>query len=77
MQSIVTIVPIVKNKCGNLSESCNYRPIALVTIISKIFEPVLLLICEEYLFTSSSQFGYKKDHSIDLCIIILTCVSMH
>ena len=24
-----TIVPIVKNKCGNISESNNYRPIAL------------------------------------------------
>ena len=37
-----TIVPIVKNKCGNLSESSNYRPIALATIISKVFESVLL-----------------------------------
>ena len=26
-----TIVPIVKNKCGNISESNNYRPIALAT----------------------------------------------
>ena len=32
-----TIVPIVKNKCGNISESNNYRPIALATIISKLF----------------------------------------
>ena len=27
-----TIVPIVKNKCGNLSDSNNYRPIAIATI---------------------------------------------
>ena len=47
-----TIVPIVKNKCDNLSESSNYRQIALATIISKVFESVLLLKCEEYLFTS-------------------------
>ena len=33
-----TIVPIVKNKCGNLSDSNNYRPIALATIMSKVFE---------------------------------------
>ena len=32
-----TIVPIVKNKSGNLSDSSNYRPIALATIISKMF----------------------------------------
>ena len=66
-----TIVPIVKNMCGNLSESSNYRPIALATIISKVFESVLLLKCEEYLFTSSNQFGYKKGHSTDLCIYAL------
>ena len=28
-----TIVPIVKSKCGNISESNNYRPIALATIV--------------------------------------------
>ena len=32
-----TIVPIIKNKCGNISSSSNYRPIALATIISKLF----------------------------------------
>ena len=31
------IVPIVKNKCGN-----NYRPIALATIMSKLFEFAIL-----------------------------------
>ena len=50
-----TIVPIVKNKCGNLSEGSNdNRPIALATIISKVFESAILLKCEEYLFTSSN-----------------------
>ena len=29
-----TIVPIVQNKSGNLSDSNNYRPIALATIVS-------------------------------------------
>ena len=40
-------------------------------IISKVFELVLLLKCEKYLFTSSNQFGYKKGHSTDLCIYAL------
>ena len=66
-----TIVPIVKNKYGNLSKTSNYRPIALATSISKVFESVILLKCEEYLFTSSNQFGYKKGHSTDLCIYAL------
>ena len=45
-----TIVPIVKNKSGNLSDSSNYRPIALATIISKMFESGLLLKCAEFHF---------------------------
>ena len=62
-----TILPIVKDKCSNLSESSNYRPIAFSIIILKVFKSVLLLKCEECLFTSSNQFGYKKGHSTDLC----------
>ena len=66
-----TIVTIVKNRCGNISESNNYRPIALATIISKLFESVLLLKCEDYLSTCSNQCGFKKGHSTDLCISAL------
>ena len=66
-----TIVPIVKNKSGNLSDSSNYRPIALATIVSKMFESVLLLKCAEYLSTSDNQFGFKSSHSTDLCIYTL------
>ena len=66
-----TIVPIVKNKSCNLSDSSNYRPIALATIISKLFESVLLLKCAEYLSTSDNQFGFKSCHSTDLCIYTL------
>ena len=66
-----TIVHIVKNKCGNISESNDYRPIAVATIISKLFESVLLLKCEDYLSTCSNQVGFKKGHSIDLCIYVL------
>ena len=36
-------LPIVKNKSGNLSNSNNYRPIAIATITSKLLESVLLL----------------------------------
>ena len=32
-----TIVPIVKSKSGNLSDSNNYRPITIATITSKVF----------------------------------------
>ena len=46
-----TIVPIhvVKNKAGDISDSNNYRPIAIATITSKVLESVLLLKCSDYL----------------------------
>ena len=66
-----TIVPIIKNKCGDLSDSNNYRPIALATIMSKVFESVLLFKCEKYLHTCDNQFGFKSEHSTDLCIYTL------
>ena len=50
----LTIVPIVKNKCGNLSNSNNYRPIAIATITSKVLESLILVKCEEFLYTSDN-----------------------
>ena len=38
-----TIGPIIKNKCGNITDSNNYKPITIATIVSKLFESVLLL----------------------------------
>ena len=54
------IVPIIKNKTGDSSDKSNYRPIALVTACSKIFEICLLEMLEEYLQTHDHQFGFKK-----------------
>ena len=66
-----TIVPIVKNKSGNLSDSNNYRPTALATIVSKILESVLLMKCSDCLNSCDNQFGFKSSHSTDLCIYTL------
>ena len=46
------IVPIIKCKTGSSSDKHNYRPIALVTACSIIFERCLLEIIEVLL-------GYK------------------
>ena len=65
------IVPLVKNRCGNLTDKNNYRPIALSSITSKIFEHIILLRLEEYLWTTDNQFGFKSGH------IQQTSVFMH
>ena len=40
-----TIVPMMKNKASDLSDSNNYRPVAIAAITSKLLESVLLLQC--------------------------------
>ena len=32
------LVPIIKDKTGNASSKANYRPIALTSVLSKVFE---------------------------------------
>ena len=45
------MVPIIKNKTGDTSDKYNYRPIALVTAASNLFEICILEILETYLLT--------------------------
>ena len=71
------IVPIIKNKTGNTSDKNNYRPIALVTAASKIFELCLSVILEDYLITHDQQFGCKRKHSTDLCIFTVKSVTKY
>ena len=44
------IVPIIKNKCGNLANSNNYGPIAIATIVSK-FLNLLFYMTERSSYT--------------------------
>ena len=66
-----TTVPIVKNNAGDLSDSNNYRPIAIATITSKLLESVLQLKCSKHLPTCDNQFGFKASHGMDMCIYTL------
>ena len=68
------IVPIIKNKAGNSSDKAHYRPIALVTACSKIFQSCLLIMLEKYLHTHDQQFGFKSQHATDMCIFTVKSV---
>ena len=57
------MVPIVKDKQGNLSDTSNYRGITISPIWTKVFEHVLKLVFADLLETSPYQFGFKKKHS--------------
>ena len=67
----VLIVPILKNSQKNPSDSGSYRPIAIASAISKIFEAILLTRLEYYLQSSSHQFGFKKSNSTETCIFAI------
>ena len=69
MQSI--LVPVIKNKSGDSSDVNNYRPIALVTIASKMFEMIVLDFMEPFIVTCDNQFVFKKKHSTEHCIYAL------
>ena len=66
-----TIVPVIKNKCGNLADSNNYRPIAIATIVSKLYESTIVYKGEDFLKTCDNQFGFKREHSTEFCIYTL------
>jgi hypothetical protein len=65
------IVPLLKEKKGNITDKDNYRPIAITCVFSKILESVLLEKYKCYCNTSYNQFGYKSKHSTDQCIFII------
>ena len=64
----VVCIPLLKSKSGLITDSNNYRPIALANTFSKLMEHVILTRCEVYLTTSDNQFGFKSKHSTDQCI---------
>ena len=68
------LVPIVKNKTGDTSDKNNYRPIAIVTVASKLFEICILKVLDAYLITHDHQFGFKYKHSTDMCIFTVKSV---
>ena len=67
------LVPIVKDKTGDISDKGNY--IALASVISRLFEMALLVKLGNYLYSSDYQFGFKPKHSTHLCIYTLTEVT--
>ena len=71
------LVPVVKSKSGDLSDRNNYRPIALASVVSKVFELMLLNRCERFLHSADNQFGFKSGLSTELCICTLKEVINH
>ena len=66
-----TVIPIPKNIKKSLSESKNYRGVALNSPLSKLFELVILSNNRDILRTSDLQFGFKENLSTTKCTFVL------
>ena len=69
-----SIISILKNRNDDVSARNKYRAIAIVTAMSKIFELCLSRIMDDYLFTSNNRFGFKRKHSTDLPLYVITII---
>jgi len=56
-----TIVPICTNKNGNMSNTSNYRPVAVATVVSKLLEHFILFNISPFLGTTDNQFGFNRE----------------
>ncbi|CAK1585979.1 unnamed protein product [Parnassius mnemosyne] len=65
------VVPIVKNKTGDISDKGNYRPISLATIIAKVLDGVLDTILSDHIQLHDTQFGFRPGLSTESAILCL------
>jgi len=63
----INIIPLVKNKCGDLTDMNNYRAIALANVETKILERIILAKVVSHSDYDKYQFGFKKGYSTSLC----------
>jgi len=59
-----TIVSICRNKNGNMTDTSNYRPVAVATVVSKLLEHFILSSISLFLGTTDNQFGFKAGHGL-------------
>ena len=65
------VIPLIKDKTGNSNCLSNYCGITLIAVISKLFEGVLLDVCDSYLMSDDLQFGYKEGLGCNNAILSL------
>ena len=64
---LATIIPLIKDKLGDVESSDNYRSIALSSVILKIFDWIVLTLFGKTLGLDELQFSYQKNCSTTMC----------
>ena len=69
---IARVIPLFKS--GDRSLFTNYRPVSVLPAFSKIFERAiynrLLSYLDKHKVLSNSQFGFRKNHSIEYALTL-------
>ena len=64
---LAVLVPIVKDKLGDVSSSKNYRSIAISSLILKIFDWLVILLFGATFGLDDLQFSYQSGVSASMC----------
>ena len=65
-----TIISIPKDMRASLCKSDNYRGISLINAICKVFDYETMYLCDDFVYTSEMQFGFKQNYSTVLCSLM-------
>ncbi|XP_045455984.1 uncharacterized protein LOC123665768 [Melitaea cinxia] len=65
------VVPLVKNKTGDISDKNNYRPICLATVLAKVLDSLIDQNLDRYLNIHDAQFGFVPNLSTESAILCL------
>ena len=69
---ICSLVPLVKDKLGDLNSSENYRAIDISSLFLKILDWVIILLHGDKIQACDLQFGFSVDNSTTMCTWIAT-----
>ena len=64
---LATLVPIIKDKLGNICSSKNYRSIAISSLFLKIVDWIIILLYGDCLKLDDLQFAYQPKCSTNMC----------
>ena len=64
---VATIIPLLKDKLGDVESSDNYRSIALSSVILKIYDWIVMTLFGDRLNLDELQFSYQKNCSTTMC----------
>jgi endonuclease/exonuclease/phosphatase family metal-dependent hydrolase len=65
--TLSTLIPLIKDKLGDIYSSDNYRSIALSSLLLKILDWVIILLYGDKLQLDDLQFAYQANCSTNMC----------